>query len=67
MDEERLNMEIRKFLKNVGITSQREIETAVRKEAAAGKNLGKALSVNMVLTVPEIGLRHQIDGQLDLG
>ena len=37
MNEDRFNMDIRKFLKVVGVTSQREIETAVRDALAKGK------------------------------
>jgi len=37
MDEDRLNMEVRKFLKLVGVTSQREIEAAVREAVSTGK------------------------------
>ena len=37
MDEDRFNMSIRKFLKTVGVTAQREIETAVRAAAGSGK------------------------------
>ena len=36
LDEDRLNMEIRKFLKTVGVTSQREIEKAIRAAAEQG-------------------------------
>jgi len=65
MDEDRLNMEIRKFLKVVGITSQREIETAVRQAVAAGKvKPNAALKAKMVLTMPELGLSHEIDGDI---
>jgi hypothetical protein len=68
MDEDRFNMEIRKFLKVVGVTSQREIEAAVRKAVAAGKVKGNAsLKAKMVLTMPEIGLSHEIDGDIALG
>ena len=63
MDEDRFNMSIRKFLKEVGVTSQREIETAVR----AGKAKGKKLKAKMVLTLPEIGLTHEVDGEIDAG
>ncbi len=41
MDEEVFNMQIRKFLKNVGVTSQREIETAVRAALADGTLKGE--------------------------
>ena len=68
MDEDRFNMEIRKFLKVVGVTSQREIETAVRQAVGAGKVKGNAtLKAKMVLTIPSIGLNHEIDGDIALG
>jgi len=67
MDEDRFNMEIRKFLKVVGVTSQREIETAVRDAVSAGKVKGDAkLKAKMVLTIPAIGLSHEIDGDIAL-
>ena len=68
MDEDRFNMELRKFLKTVGVTSQREIENAVREALAGGKVKGKeTLKARMVLTVPAIGLKHEIDGTIALG
>jgi len=68
MDEDRFNMAIRKFLKTVGVTSQREIETAVRAAATAGKlKPGASLKARMVLTLPEIGLHHEIDGEIETG
>ncbi len=68
MDEDRFNMEIRKFLKTVGVTSQREIEAAVRKAVSAGtvKPHGK-LKAKVVLTMPAVGLTHEIDGDIALG
>ena len=58
-------MAIRKFLKEVGVTSQREIEQAVRTAAAAGKLKGGApLKAKMRLTIAEIGLAHEIDGEI---
>ena len=67
MDEDRLNMEIRRFLKVVGITSQREIELAIRRAIATGQITGnETLSATMVLTIPAIGLAQQIDGTLGL-
>jgi Family of unknown function (DUF6494) len=66
MDEDRFNMAIRKFLKTVGVTSQREIEIAVRAAAAAGKlKSGATLKAKVLLTMPEIGLRHEIDGDIE--
>jgi hypothetical protein len=64
MNEERFNISLRKFLKQVGVTSQREIERVVREENLAGK--GK-LKVRMVLTAEGTGLEHVIDDEVDLG
>ena len=49
MDEEALNMSIRKFLKKVGISSQREIERALAQANAAGNLDGKPVRVRMTL------------------
>ena len=67
MNEDRFNMDIRKFLKTVGVTSQREIELAVRNALADGK-LSEAtlLRPKMILRIPEIGLEHVIDGEIGL-
>ena len=67
MDEDALNMEIRRFLKQVGVTSQREIERATTEAVAAGK-LPSAGSVTITATVaaPEIGLSHKVDGKLKI-
>jgi hypothetical protein len=66
MNEDRLNIEIRKFLKTVGVTSQREIENAVRAADKAGKLKGKTrLAAKMTLSLPEIGLSCSIDGAID--
>ena len=66
MDEDRFNMEVRKFLKIVGVTSQREIENAVRAAIDSGKlkSNGK-IAAKMMLRVPEIGLDHVIDGSIE--
>jgi Family of unknown function (DUF6494) len=68
MNEDRFNMDIRKFLKTVGVTSQREIELAVRNALAAGQ-LSEAtlLRPKIILRIPEIGLEHVIDGEIGLG
>ncbi len=60
---ERFNMSLRKYLKEVGVTSQQAIEQAVREEDLAGK--GK-LKVKMVLTAEESGLLHVVEGEIDL-
>jgi hypothetical protein len=68
MDEEVFNMELRKFLKKVGVTSQREIETAVRGGIEAGKLKGsETLKVKAVLTIEGLDLSHDIDGEIKLG
>lgn len=67
MDENVFNMEVRKFLKTVGVTSQREIEEAVRKALAAGKIGGKdKLKAKIVLTVDKLGLSHTVEGEIKL-
>ncbi|HEY9536665.1 MAG TPA: DUF6494 family protein [Kiloniellaceae bacterium] len=67
MNEEIFNMELRKFLKKVGVTSQREIETAVRNALESGKLKGsETLNVKAVLTIEELGLSHDIDGSIKL-
>ncbi|MGB8182368.1 MAG: DUF6494 family protein [Stellaceae bacterium] len=66
MDEDRFNMEVRKFLKVVGVTSQREIDNAVREAISTGKlkSRGK-VAAKMTLHIPEIGLDHVIDGTIE--
>jgi hypothetical protein len=67
MNEDRFNMDIRKFLKLVGVTSQREIETKVRAALAAGRLSETAvLKPRMRLSIPEIGLEHVVDGEIGL-
>jgi hypothetical protein len=67
LDEEKFNLEIRKFLKVVGITSQREIEKAVREAVASGKlGAGSQVAARVTLELPGLGVRHEISEQLDL-
>lgn len=67
MNEDALNTSIRKFLKEVGVTSQREIEKAVRNAAASGKLKGnERLPVKMVLTIAALTLTHEVDGTIAL-
>src|SRR6516162_148444 len=67
INEDRFNMDIRKFLKAVGVTSQREIEMAVRAALAKGGVADNTvLKPKMVLSIPEIGLEHVIDGEIGL-
>jgi hypothetical protein len=68
MDEDRFNMSIRKFLKAVGVTSQREIETAVRDALKSGKLKGsERLKAKVTLTLSGVGVSHEIDGEIELG
>ena len=62
MDEDKFNMSVRKFLKQVGVTSQREIERIVREK---GIDRGK-LKVKIVLTAAGTDLSHTVEGELDL-
>jgi uncharacterized protein DUF6494 len=67
MNPETFNMSIRKFLKMVGVHSQREIETAVEKAVAATKLQGtEELPAKMRLTVEGIGLDVSFDGKITL-
>ena len=67
MDDEQLNMNIRKYLKKVGVNSQREIENAVRDALANGRiNGDEALEVSVTLSVKEIDLSVDIDGEINL-
>ncbi|OCK61713.1 DUF6494 family protein [Bradyrhizobium sp. LMTR 3] len=68
MNEDVFNVSLRKFLKQVGVTSQREIEKAVRDAIESGKLKGhEKLPAKMVLTISGIGLSHEIDEEIDLG
>ena len=67
MNEETFNMELRKFLKKVGVTSQREIESAVRAAIDAGKLGGtETLKAKVVLSIEEVGLSEEITGSISL-
>ncbi|KAA0682120.1 DUF6494 family protein [Azospirillum brasilense] len=67
MDHDTFNMGIRKYLKVVGVTSQREIERAVSEAMEAGKLKGnETLQARVVLTVEGIGLEHEIKGEIAL-
>ena len=61
MDEDNLNIEIRKFLKQVGISSQREIENYIRKKFTEGSiKIGDAIKVSMNLSSEDGELNHSI-------
>ena len=67
MNEEVLNMQIRKFLKKVGIQSQREIEQAVRRSIENNTLAGiDKLVASVLLEVPEVGIKVSIDSDIKL-
>jgi len=67
MNDDTFNMETRKYLKKVGITSQREIEHAVLKALERGElNGSETLRVRMTLSVPALSIDHQISGEIAL-
>jgi Family of unknown function (DUF6494) len=67
MNEDVFNMSLRKFLKKVGVTSQREIEMAVRAAIDAGKLSGKEkLNAVVTLRIEGLELTEKIDGRIEL-
>ncbi len=67
MDEEVFNMQLRKFLKNVGVTSQREIEGAVRAALENGTLKGdETVKAKVTLSIESLGLSTEIDGDINL-
>jgi len=67
MNEEALNTSLRKFLKTVGVTSQREIEKAVRDAVASGKLKGnESLAAKASISIGEVNLAFEIDGSIEL-
>jgi len=67
MNEEALNTSLRKFLKVVGVTSQREIEKAIHEAIADDRLKGsEPLLAKVVLTIDKVGLTHTIDGTIEL-
>ena len=57
---EDFNMSMRKFLKQVGVTSQQAIEGAVRDKGQAGKSY----AVKATIVIEELGLSHEITGEI---
>ena len=67
MNEDTLNVSVRKFLKKVGVTSQREIEQAVRAAVASGRLQGhETLPAKATLTIEALGLAAEIEGAIEL-
>jgi hypothetical protein len=68
MNEDVFNASLRKFLKQVGVTSQREIEKAVRDALADGRLRGhEKLQAKMVLTLGGVSLVHEVSDEIALG
>ena len=67
VDEDNLNIEIRKFLKKVGITSQREIEKFIRKSVANGSlKEGQSIEISMNLSSENKELFHIIKETINI-
>jgi len=67
MNEEVLNIQIRRFLKKVGIQSQREIEQAVRRSIENNTLAGiDKLVASVLLEVPEVGIKVSIESDIKL-
>ena len=62
MDDDKFNMSLRKFLKQVGVTSQQQIERAVREAGLTGGRI----PVKVVLSAEQVGLEHVVEGEIEL-
>ena len=65
MEADPFNISLRKFLKQVGVTSQRAIEQAVEKDGLHGR--GGKLTVRAVISAEGTDLNHVVEGDIDLG
>ncbi len=67
MDQETFNLSIRRFLKMVGVNSQREIEQAVQKALDAGRLKGdESLPARVTLEIPALGVKVPFDAEIKL-
>ena len=67
MDQETFNLSIRKFLKMVGVNSQREIEQAVGKAVASGRLRGdESVPARVTLEIPSLGVKVPFDADIKL-
>ena len=67
MNEDVFNTSIRKFLKTLGVTGQREIEKAVRQALAEGKLKGdEKLPAQAVITIGPLQFRHEVSEPIEL-
>jgi hypothetical protein len=68
MNEDVFNTSIRKFLKTLGVTAQREIEKAVREAVSQGRIKGnEKFPATATVTLSALGLSHEIKGEIELG
>jgi len=67
IDHENFNISMRKFLKKVGVTSQQKIEESVRLGIENGRIASDELQVKVTLKIDDLGLSHEIDGEIQLG
>jgi hypothetical protein len=68
MDQETFNLSIRKFLKMVGVSSQREIEQAVQAALQSAKLKGnETFPVKVTLEIPSLGVKVPFEGEIKLG
>ena len=68
MNEERFNIDIRKFLKHFGVTAQREIEKAVAAAIADGRLSGReVLRARATLEIEALGTLERVEGEIGLG
>jgi hypothetical protein len=67
MNEDVLNGSIRKFLKTLGVSAQREIEKAVRNALADGKVGGnEKFPAKATVIIRGLGVSHEVDGEIEL-
>jgi hypothetical protein len=67
MDQETFNISIRKFLKMVGVNSQREIEQAVQAALQKGSLRGnEAIPARVTLEIPQLGVKVPFEGEIKL-
>jgi hypothetical protein len=59
---EDFNMSMRKFLKQVGVTSQQAIEEALRN---AGDTTGRSFEAKMVITIDGLEMEHIVAGKIE--
>ena len=67
MDEEKLNLSVRKFLKNVGINSQRLIEDKVREMIKSGSlQNSKSIKIEAKILSDDLKIDEKISGQIEI-